>query len=118
MGAKQIALPSQTRRLRFCRFSHVKLRVKTFAAGLACHPHESYEIVRRCSRNTTSSDATIAIAIEHAAFVIERDFVEIEQDSPGFAPTLLPDTRHALHWSVGCGLACRPSCRAIISGID
>src|SRR4029079_1593507 len=79
MRPKRIARTTQTRRLRFSGFGHVKPRAETFAGGLRCALHESYEIVRRCSCNTTSSDATIAIAIEHATFVSDRDFVEIEQ---------------------------------------
>jgi len=63
-------------------------------------------------RNTASSNATIAIAVEATrAFVIDSDFVEIEQVFRwGLAPTLLPDTPPCFARDrLGVAFDCRPS---------
>ena len=74
------------------------------------------EIVGRCASDTFGFDAAIAIAVQHASFVIDGNLVEIEKVSLRLTTALLPNTALILHRVVRCGIDCVPRLPAIISG--
>ena len=72
------------------------------------YSHVSYEIVRAGSRDTLGAHATIAVAVKNPAFVVDSDFVEVEQIALDVAATALPDTSFALDRIVRRRVDCCP----------
>src|SRR5258708_4669574 len=64
--------------------------------------------------------AAVAVAIKHAAFVIHRDFVEVEQVAIAVLPTaaLLPDAGVVLNWIVRCRIDRDPGPPFVIRSCD
>src|SRR6266853_2941947 len=74
----------------------VVARENSLATRLARHAHEGDKIVGCGAGNTAFGHAAVAVAIEHPAFAVHRDFVEVEKVAVLMAATLLPDASHAL----------------------
>src|SRR3981081_454486 len=120
MRSGGIPCPRQTWRLRCTCYSCVRTCIiggeQTLAARLTCHAHECDKIVSRSAGDTTFGHATVTVAIKHAAFVVDGDFVEVEKVAVQMAATLLPDARHALHRIIRGGVTRRPSHAAVVGG--
>src|SRR5579864_4293897 len=87
-------------------------------AGLARDAHVGDEIVRTGSANTASAHATIAVAIKNMTFVVDGDFVEVEQIALKVAAALLPNSGPGLNRVVRRGVDGGPGFAAVISRGD
>src|SRR5439155_16901317 len=117
-----IPRPVEACSLRQNRGSGVSLRIKArkeaLAPGLPGDALEGHVIVRRCATDTPRGDATITVAEEHTAFVIDRDFIKVEQVAIGLAAALLPDAGMVLHRIVWGSIDCHPGLTLIVGGRD
>src|SRR5438105_3368384 len=76
--------------------TRIKRSQQWFAAELARDAHEGAKIVGSRAGDARPTPAAVAVAIEHTAFVVDRDLVKIQQVAIVMAATLLPDAGHAL----------------------
>src|SRR5436309_2338212 len=90
----------------------------TLAARLARNAHEGVKIVSRRTGDAGPARTAVAVAIEHMAFVVDRDLVEVEQVAVLSAAALLPDAGHALDGIVGRGVDRCPRDTAVVSDGD
>src|SRR5439155_1073703 len=85
---------------------------------LARHAHEGGEIFGRCPGDAPRADTAVAVSIQDSAFVIDRDFVEVEQVAVLVAAPLLPDAGHALDGIVRRGVDRDPGPAPVIGRGD
>src|SRR5207247_11362684 len=120
MRSRWVARARKASGFRGCRFIYVYVEAgeNSLAAGLTRDAHVGCEIIRRRAGDTTLRDATVAVSIEHVAFVVHRDLIKVEQVAIIMAATLLPDAGHALNGIIGSGVNRRPRCASIVGGGD
>src|SRR5438105_4977383 len=70
---------------------------QSFAAALTSDAHIGNEIICAGAGDAVYRYATVAVAVKDSAFVIYRNFIEVEQVAIFGAAALLPDAGHALH---------------------
>src|SRR5207244_6791901 len=118
MGRGGIARTGEAGRLRHCGFVYVWVVAgeNTLAATLTRHAHVGVKIVGRRTGDAGPARTAVAVAIEHMAFVVHRDFVEVEQVAIVMAATLLPDTGHALNRIIRGGVDRCPGHAAMLGG--
>ena len=80
MRSRWVARAGKARGFRGCWFIYVYIEAgeNSLAAGLTRDAHVGCEIIRRRAGDTTLRDATVAVAIEHVAFVVHRDLIKVE----------------------------------------
>src|SRR5947209_10405641 len=120
MNRGVVALPGQAGRLRNRGCRRIGICVigleQRLTTGLAGDAHVSDVIVRPGATNTTGADASVTVAVKNASFVVDGDFVKVEEVTIKSATTLLPDSRHTLDRVVRRRVDGCPSLTAIISG--
>src|SRR6266851_9863186 len=77
---------------------------QTLATGLSGHTHVRGGVIRSCAGNTFFAHTPVAVAIKHAASVVHRNLVEVEQVAIVMTAALLPDSRHTLNWIIRRGV--------------
>src|SRR5438093_7061433 len=113
-----IARTGEARRFGRYWFGCVKTGEQPFATRLTRNPHEGNKVIGCRAGDAARGHATIAVSIQNSAFVIDGDFVEVEQVSVLMAATLLPDAGHALNRTVWRRVDRRPGLATVISGGD
>src|SRR5437868_8938424 len=94
----------------------VVCRKQSLAASLTRHAHVSDEVIWTGACNTSGADTTVTVTVKNPAFVVDRNFVEVEQIALQVAAATLPDTGLALHRVVRSSVHGRPRFAAVISG--
>src|SRR5882762_1244709 len=74
------------------------------ATRLTGDAHVSGEVIGSRARDTLLTNTAVAVAIKHAAAVIHRNLVEVEQVAFVMSAALLPDTGHILNRIVRRGV--------------
>ena len=79
---------------------------------------ERYEVIRRRPPDAAGSHASVAVAKEDPAILIDSDLIKVEQVAIGLGAALLPDAGVALDGIVRSSVYCYPGLALVVSGSD